>query len=154
MRSACGQFARASAQSGPSRASTWTISPGEIVAFLGPNGAGKTTTIDMALGLNKPTSGNVAVFGMDPRTTISHGLVAAVRQTGGLLKDLTVGETALFMSSLFSHGRPVREVLDRGPRSSRSRRAVLVPNVPGSTDVGRSGELGPCAPTTRVGQCQ
>jgi hypothetical protein len=32
---------------------------------------------------------------MDLRTAISYALVAAVRQTGGLLKDLTVGETAL-----------------------------------------------------------
>ena len=88
------------------------------MALLGPKGAGKTTTIDLALGLSKPTCGNVAVFGMDPRTAISHGLVAAVMQAGGLLKDLTVGETALFMSSLFSHSRPVREVLDRGPRLS------------------------------------
>jgi ABC-2 type transport system ATP-binding protein len=89
------------------------IQPGEIVAFLGPNGAGKTTTIDMTLGLTKPTSGSVAVFGLDPRTAISHGLVAAVMQTGGLLKDLTVGETALFTASLFTHSRPVSEVLER-----------------------------------------
>jgi ABC-2 type transport system ATP-binding protein len=100
------------------------IQPGEIVAFLGPNGAGKTTTIDMTLGLTKPTSGNVAVFGMDPRKAISHGLVAAVMQTGGLLKDLTVGETALFTASLFSHSRPVEEVLHRAGISGLADRLV------------------------------
>jgi ABC-2 type transport system ATP-binding protein len=100
------------------------IQPGEIVAFLGPNGAGKTTTIDMALGLSKPTSGSVVLFGMDPRKAISHGLVAAVMQTGGLLKDLTVGETALFMASLFSHARPVGEVLDRAGISGIADRRV------------------------------
>jgi ABC-2 type transport system ATP-binding protein len=99
------------------------IRPGEVVAFLGPNGAGKTTTIDMVLGLSKPTSGSVAVFGMDPRKAISYGLVAAVMQSGGLLKDLTVGETVLFMASLFSHARPVGEVLDRaGIRAIADRR--------------------------------
>ena len=40
-----------------------TIAPGETVALLGPNGAGKTTTIDMILGLQRPDSGGVSVFG-------------------------------------------------------------------------------------------
>jgi len=34
-------------------------------------------------------------------------------QSGGLLKDLTVAETARYTASLFSHARPVTEVLDR-----------------------------------------
>jgi ABC-2 type transport system ATP-binding protein len=100
------------------------IQPGEVVAFLGPNGAGKTTTIDMVLGLSRPTSGSVAVLGMDPRKAISHGLVAAVMQSGGLLKDLTVGETVLFMASLFSHARPADEVLDRAGISAIAGRQV------------------------------
>ena len=46
-----------------------TIAPGETVALLGPNGAGKTTTIDMVLGLTRPDSGRVSLFGMSPRST-------------------------------------------------------------------------------------
>jgi ABC-2 type transport system ATP-binding protein len=90
-----------------------TIEPGEIVAFLGPNGAGKTTTIDMVLGLSRPHSGCIEVYGMTPRAAVAHGLVAAVMQTGGLLKDLTVQETARYTASLFSGARPVAEVLER-----------------------------------------
>jgi ABC-2 type transport system ATP-binding protein len=101
-----------------------TINPGEIVAFLGPNGAGKTTTIDIILGLSQPTVGEVAVFGMNPRKAISFGLVAAVMQSGGLLKDFTVGETALFTASLFSHNRPVTEVLERAGISDIADRRV------------------------------
>jgi ABC-2 type transport system ATP-binding protein len=89
------------------------IRPGEIVAFLGPNGAGKTTTIDMVLGLSQPTSGEVRVLGMQPRRAIAHGLVSAVMQTGGLLKDLTVRETVQYTASLFGHTQPVDEVLRR-----------------------------------------
>jgi ABC-2 type transport system ATP-binding protein len=89
------------------------IRPGEVVAFLGPNGAGKTTTVDMILGLTTPTSGSVHVFGGDARAAVAVGRVAAVMQTGGLLKDFTVRETVELTASLFRPARPVDEVLDR-----------------------------------------
>jgi len=86
---------------------------GQIAALLGPNGAGKTTTIDMILGLGKPDRGTVTVLGMTPRAAVAKGLVSAVMQTGGLLKDLTVGETIRLVSTLFGTARPVGEVLER-----------------------------------------
>ena len=89
------------------------IQPGEVVAFLGPNGAGKTTTVDMILGLSNPTEGSIEIFGGDARKAVALGRVAAVMQTGGLLKDFTVRETVELTASLFSPSRPVDEVLDR-----------------------------------------
>ncbi|MGD0376191.1 MAG: ABC transporter ATP-binding protein [Streptosporangiaceae bacterium] len=100
------------------------IAPGEIVAFLGPNGAGKTSTIDIILGLSRPTAGEVSVFGMQPRQAIARGLISAVMQTGGLLKDLTVAETAQYTASLFVHSRPVQEVLSRAGISGIADRKV------------------------------
>ncbi|WP_151081909.1 ABC transporter ATP-binding protein [Nocardioides cynanchi] len=88
-----------------------SLQPGEIVAFLGPNGAGKTTTIDMVLGLSRPTSGIVEVLGLQPRQAIARGLVSAVMQTGGLLKDLTVRETVQYTASLFADTASVEQVL-------------------------------------------
>jgi ABC-2 type transport system ATP-binding protein len=89
------------------------LKEGEITALLGPNGAGKTTAIDMILGLGKPDEGTVSVFGMSPGAAVARGLVAAVLQTGGLLKDLTVRETVRLMASVFADARPVDEVLHR-----------------------------------------
>jgi ABC-2 type transport system ATP-binding protein len=100
------------------------ISSGEIVAFLGPNGAGKTSTIDITLGLSQPDAGSVAVYGLHPRQAISRGLVSAVMQTGGLLKDLTVAETVEYTASLFTDTRPVAEVLQRAGITSIADRLV------------------------------
>jgi len=43
-----------------------TVEPGDIFGYLGPNGAGKTTSLRMLLGLIRPTSGSVRLFGRDP----------------------------------------------------------------------------------------
>ncbi|AYY15195.1 ABC transporter ATP-binding protein [Actinobacteria bacterium YIM 96077] len=40
-----------------------TVEPGKVTGFLGPNGAGKTTTMNIALGLHRPTSGEVLIGG-------------------------------------------------------------------------------------------
>jgi len=45
---------------------SFTIEPGEMVAFLGPNGAGKTTTLKMLSGLIYPTRGSARVLGFVP----------------------------------------------------------------------------------------
>lgn len=45
---------------------SFTIEPGEMVAFLGPNGAGKTTTLKMLSGLIYPTEGRANVLGYTP----------------------------------------------------------------------------------------
>ncbi|GAA3929539.1 ABC transporter ATP-binding protein [Microbacterium soli] len=87
-----------------------TVRAGEIVALLGPNGAGKTTTLDILLGLSEPDEGTARVFGARPARATAAGSISAVLQTGGLLADLTVGETVRLVASL--HGR---DALSRVP---------------------------------------
>lgn len=44
-----------------------TLAAGQRLSLTGPNGAGKSTLLRITLGLQKPTSGTVSVFGQ-PRT--------------------------------------------------------------------------------------
>ena len=44
---------------------SFSVARGEIVGMLGANGAGKTTTLQMLLGLIRPTSGRIEIFGQE-----------------------------------------------------------------------------------------
>lgn len=44
---------------------SFSLSRGEIVGLLGANGAGKTTALHMILGVLRPTSGRIEIFGRD-----------------------------------------------------------------------------------------
>jgi ABC-2 type transport system ATP-binding protein len=44
---------------------SFAVQRNEIVGLLGPNGAGKTTTINMVLGVLSPTTGRIAIGGID-----------------------------------------------------------------------------------------
>lgn len=59
------------------------VAPGEIYGFLGRNGAGKTTTIRMLLGLIKPGSGEIALFG----ESVRERRLAALRKAGYLVES-------------------------------------------------------------------
>jgi putative ABC transport system ATP-binding protein len=41
------------------------IAQGEFIAFMGPSGSGKTTLLNLIAGLDKPTSGNILIDGVD-----------------------------------------------------------------------------------------
>ncbi|MCF0076187.1 ABC transporter ATP-binding protein [Streptomyces lomondensis] len=92
---------------------TLALRPGETVALLGPNGAGKSTALDLLLGLKKPDSGTVRLFGTGPREAIVAGRVGAMLQSGGLMDGVTVAELVRLACAL--HPKPYRpsEVLAR-----------------------------------------
>jgi ABC-2 type transport system ATP-binding protein len=89
------------------------IAPGEVVALLGPNGAGKSTTVDMMLGLTRPDTGEVTIFGSAPSDAVADGRIGAMLQGGALLDDATVGETVGMIASLHRNPLPVHEALKR-----------------------------------------
>lgn len=93
---------------------SFSINQGEIVALLGPNGAGKTTTIDMLLNLSQPDSGSVNILGGTPEQAIRAKKVSALLQTGGLVRDMKVGEAIDYIWAAYGNsGKEGRAVLDR-----------------------------------------
>ncbi|ROR72479.1 ABC transporter ATP-binding protein [Bogoriella caseilytica] len=101
-----------------------SIGRGEVVAFLGPNGAGKTTTLDMVLGLTAPSAGTARVHGLSPREAVLTGRVSGVLQSGGLLRDLSVGETVTMIASTFRNHARVAEVIRRADLEGMEKRKV------------------------------
>lgn len=55
---------------------------GGVFGLLGPNGSGKTTTISMLLGLTRPTSGTLSLFGEQSRIPSRE----ALRRTGAIVE--------------------------------------------------------------------
>ncbi|MFD1659336.1 ABC transporter ATP-binding protein [Streptomyces caeni] len=92
---------------------TLELHPGETVALLGPNGAGKSTTLDLLLGLRRPDSGSVRVFGTSPREAIVAGRVGAMLQSGGLMEEVTVAELVKLACALHPKAYQVTDVLAR-----------------------------------------
>jgi ABC-2 type transport system ATP-binding protein len=82
-----------------------TIPPGSVVGLLGKNGTGKTTLIKCALGLLKPQSGEVQVFG-EPAWTLSGSAKARigyVPQTPALYPWMRVGQIIDYQASFYPH---------------------------------------------------
>ncbi|MGN6183047.1 MAG: ABC transporter ATP-binding protein [Thermoanaerobaculia bacterium] len=88
-----------------------TIRPGELVALLGANGAGKTTAVRLLLGLAKPTSGRVDVFGGDPRDARSRTRIGAVLQVARVPETLKVREHIDLFRSYYPNPMSMRDII-------------------------------------------
>ena len=108
---------------------------GELAAILGPNGSGKSTLIKLALGLLKPDSGRIRLFGSDVATFRDWNRVGYMPQVvAGAWRDFpaTVSEVvangaesgpSLFGLFRRSERKEVLEALDiAGMTAFRSRR--------------------------------
>lgn len=70
------------------------VEEGEIFGFIGPNGSDKSTTIKAILGMLKPTSGSIEIFGKDAwkDAVHIHKNIAYVPGDVNLWPNLTGGE--------------------------------------------------------------
>ena len=78
------------------------VKKGEIYALLGRNGAGKTTTLRMIMGLLKPTSGEVRIFGKKLNTNNSKVFqrIGALIEAPSFYENLTAQENLELIASL------------------------------------------------------
>jgi ABC-2 type transport system ATP-binding protein len=90
---------------------SFEVPAGQLVALLGPNGAGKSTCIDIILGLGRPDSGSVSLFGKTPAQAVAAGAVGGMLQSGTLVPFLTVRELVAMVGSLYPHPLPAAEAL-------------------------------------------
>jgi len=89
----------------------FAVRAGEVVALLGPNGAGKTTAVKLFLGLAKPTSGTVSVFGGDPIHAKVRTRIGAMLQVAKVPETLRVREHIDLFSSYYPNPLPLAETL-------------------------------------------
>src|SRR5262245_16635937 len=93
------------------------VKPGEVFAFLGPNGAGKTTTIQMLTTLLRPTSGTMALDGLDPVVRP----IEVRRRFGIVFQDPSLDNELTAYENMHLHG-----VLYHVPRRVRGERIELL----------------------------
>ncbi len=72
---------------------TIEVPEGSVTALVGPNGAGKTTLLQLAVGLTRPSAGDVTVLGHSPRDPALLARVGFVGQEHPLHRGFTVAET-------------------------------------------------------------
>jgi len=88
------------------------VAAGEVVAVMGPSGSGKSTLLNLIAGLDRPTTGTVAIAGRRI-DDLSEGVLARFRarhigiifQFFNLLDDLTVEDNVLLPAQLAGASR-------------------------------------------------
>lgn len=93
---------------------SFTVEPGEVVAFVGESGVGKSTTISFISGFNFPTTGSVLIDGVDTRTLYLKSLrraIAVVPQEVALFNE-TIAHNIRYGNFEASAKRMEQAVLD------------------------------------------
>ncbi|MBQ7036053.1 MAG: ATP-binding cassette domain-containing protein [Clostridia bacterium] len=92
---------------------SFSIAPGEIVAFLGPNGAGKSTTMNMLTGYISSTSGTIKIDGCDivNKPMEAKKRIGYLPELPPLYLDMTLDEYLDFVYDLKGATQPKKEHL-------------------------------------------
>jgi ABC-2 type transport system ATP-binding protein len=106
---------------------SFVVRRGDVYGFLGPNGSGKSTTIRMILGLVRPTSGEVRVFGRPATSPEERASMAGFVEAPGFYEYLSARDNLRLLAAADrrAEGRaPLQEVLETVGLSSRARDKV------------------------------
>lgn len=105
---------------------SFSIEPGESVAYVGPNGAGKSTTVKLLTGILVPSTGEVTVCGIHPfenRQENARNIGVVFGQRTQLWWDIPVIESLRMLGDIYDVPADqfkttfdeLSEVLDLGP---------------------------------------
>ena len=85
------------------------VEKGKIYGLLGKNGAGKTTTMCMLLNLTYPSSGEIFLFGKDPRKYSKevYRKIGSIIETPGFYENLTAHENLKIIAKIRGDYNPV-----------------------------------------------
>jgi ABC-2 type transport system ATP-binding protein len=81
------------------------VASGEVFGFLGPNGAGKSTTIKSVMGLIRPTTGEVHVFGIPATDPASRCRIGYLPENPSFFDFMTAREYLTFVGSTYGMDR-------------------------------------------------
>ena len=76
-----------------------TVNRGDVYGFLGPNGSGKSTTIRTILGLVRPTSGEIRLFGRPAAGPEGRAGVAGSVEAPGLYEYLSARDNLRLLAA-------------------------------------------------------
>jgi ABC-2 type transport system ATP-binding protein len=109
------------------------IPAGRVAGLVGPNGAGKTTLLSLAVGLLRPTTGEVRVLGGPPGTGLDR--VGFVAQDTPLYRDFTA-------TDLLTLGRKLNDRFDdRLARDRLGRLGIATDRPVGSLSGGQRAQV-------------
>jgi ABC-2 type transport system ATP-binding protein len=106
---------------------SFVVRRGDVYGFLGPNGSGKSTTIRMILGLVRPTSGEVRIFGRPATSPEERAKMAGFVEAPGFYEYLSARDNLRLLAAADRRGgerAPLREVLETVGLSDRARDKV------------------------------
>ena len=92
---------------------TLSLHAGEVAALLGPNGAGKTTAVRLLLGLTRPDSGTVKLFGRGAQDKLARVRTGAMLQIARVPETLKVREHIQLFRSYYPAPLPLAAVMEQ-----------------------------------------
>ncbi|ALS36732.1 ABC-2 type transport system ATP-binding protein [Enterococcus rotai] len=88
------------------------VNKGEIIALVGPNGAGKTTLINCLIGLIRPTTGEINLFGAKPLNKKNKMKLGVMQQESTTLDNVKVKELLTLFRSFYLNPLSLEDLLD------------------------------------------
>jgi iron(III) transport system ATP-binding protein len=134
---------------------SFSVAPGEVVCLLGPSGSGKSTLLRLVAGVERPTTGRIAIDGVEvagPRSFVApeKRAVGMVFQDFALFPHLTVSQNVAFGLKGFSKSDAAGRVAAMLERVGLTRYAASYPHLLSGGERQRVALARALAPSPRI----